>query len=719
MEKGLCVMKKSTNFIFCCLSLVYLLCINNVNSFKSLIFGYTNSSFSIFNVCFLASLLIIIILMFLFNLKKISKKTFIYLISIIAFYNLLSNIFSHFNAFGFLLLYLFLVFSTYATQLVIKRKFEFSIVIFTSALLIVLYLFGILNILPFVKYLIISLIFFEIIIVIKNKSNSKFEFIDTSLIIFSILYAIAILGGVGRYIHIWDEFSHWAYDAKVTIDNAKITLYTGMNFSTYSLPPLLTLWHYFVSIFNGYSESNLYIGLSIFIFIYMMPTFMFINKKKLGLLTTILYVIAIYGFNYLFDGAYSYSILYADLAMGFLGTSALILYFYCKIENINNKYILPLILVCISLIKSSGFVLAFTILLLIYLIDFFDFKNRKLNLIKFIKKYCISILLICIILIIWYLCVNLSSDLNDYKFTLLPISLQSNIGLKLNKEFLLKFFTATVNSFDDGILFSFIRINLFPFLMILFACICYFNKKVFKDDYIKYNISFVFSYIIFFLLTALSLFVMFSIYEAGELKSFGRYLNCYHLMLVNYVLFMFAYLISKNHRYKNCFNIFLLTIIMFIPFIKLSSFCTDFASRYETESLSNSRKNAFHEIIKNVPEDSKVFVINQQDIDDMMTLWYARFYCYPRKVSAHNGAINWKILTKSNEWDLQDWGFTFDKFKKHLMEYKFEYLFLFSITDEFVDGMSKEFDIEPYVIENNKLFKISEVDSEIQVLPVI
>lgn len=713
MEKGLCLMKKITNIIFCILTFVFLLFINNIGYFKSLIFRYSINSFSFFNIPFLISIIIIIFILFLYNKDKIDKKNFVYVFLTVIFYNILSNLFSHFSALGFLLMYLFLMISTYATQFVIKKKFEFSIVAFTSFLLLCLYLFGIFKILNYVKYFIFLLLLLDMFIIFRNR-NKKIEFVNSGSIIFSILFVVAILGGVGRYIHIWDEFSHWAYDAMVTIDNSKLTLYTGMNFSTYSLPPILSVWHYLISIFNGgFSEPNLYIGLSMFIFIYMMPMFLYIDKKKFGILSIILYVIFCYGFNFLFDGAYSYAILYADLAMGFLGTSALIIYFYCKNQKFDNKIILSLILMCIALIKSSGFVLSFTILLLIYMLDYIDLKNKKLNLFKFIKTYYISIFSICLVLIIWYLCVHFSDGLNDYEFTLLPITLQSNIGLKLNKEFLLKFFTAIVNSFDDGIIFGIIKINLFPFLVVLFIGICFVNKSVFKDNYIKYNVSFILCYIVFFLLTALSLFVMFSVYEAGELKSFGRYLNCYHLVMVNYVLFMFTYLIFKTGKYKNGFVISLLIIIMFIPFSKLSSFVTDYSVRYKTEQLSNLRKNYFSEINQKTPLNSKVYVINQQDTEDMMMMWYARYYCYPRKINAHNGAINWKILTKSNEWDLQDWGLTFKALGEHLKEYNFEYLYLFSITDEFVDGMSDEFDIDSNLLEKNRLFKINIINGDV------
>lgn len=708
-------MKKNSNIIFILISFLFLLCVNNINAFKSLIFNYSNLSFSFFNIPFLISFLSILILLIIYNYKKIDTKKFIYFSSIVCFYNILSNIFSHFSAFGFLILYLFIIFGTYVTQLIIKKKFEFSIVVFTSILLLVLYFFGVFNLLTYVKYLIIILFLIGSIVVFVKGKSKDIEFFDTGLFIFSILFVVAILGGVGRYIHIWDEFSHWAFDAKVTILSNKLTLYTGMNYSTYSYPPLLSLWHYFVSIFNGgFNEPNLYIGLSIFIFIYMMPMFIYINKKKMNLLTIILYIFLTYSLNFLFDGAYSYSILYADLAMGFLGTSVLILYFYCKNEKINDRFIMLLLFSCISLIKSSGFVLVFTILFLIYLIDYFDIKNRKLNIFKFIKKYYISILFMCIILSIWALCVYKSNYLNDYNFTLLPISLKTNIGLKMNKEFILKFFTNLVLSFDSSILFSFLNIPLFAFIIVLMYGIVYLNKVLFKEFSFKYSVSFLLSYIVFFILTALSVLVMLSVFEAGELHSFGRYLNCYHLIMINYILFMFYYLTIKTGKYLNCFLTILVILMLFIPFSKSMYFFTDFDERYHTQVLSNSRKDHFNEVISKTPEHSKIYVIDQKDEDSMMNLWYARYYCYPRKVSAHNMAINWKVLTKSNEWDLSDWGFTFETFREHLNEYKYEYLFLNTVTDEFVEGMSDEFNIDSSIIKNNRLFKIDTSNSDVK-----
>ena len=154
--------------------------------------------------------------------------------------------------------------------------------------------------------------------------------------------------------------------------------------------------------------------------------------------------------------------------------------------------------------------------------------------------------------------------------------------------------------------------------------------------------------------------------------------------------------------------------MLFIPFSKSMYFFTDFDERYHTQVLSNSRKDHFNEVISKTPEHSKIYVIDQKDEDSMMNLWYARYYCYPRKVSAHNMAINWKVLTKSNEWDLSDWGFTFETFREHLNEYKYEYLFLNTVTDEFVEGMSDEFNIDSSIIKNNRLFKIDTSNSDVK-----
>lgn len=700
-------MKRNTNIIIFLLFLISLLCLNNINFFKGIIFKYSNYSFSLFNIRFLISFLIFLVLLVLFNFNKIDKKKFTYFASIILGYNILSNLFYNFDCFGFLLLYIFIIFGTYITQLAIKRNFEYSIVTFMSCLLLTLFVFGLLNILLYVKYLIILLIILGIAFFIKKRKQSNIDFYTKGLYIFSILFFVAVVGGIGRYVHIFDEFSHWAFDAKVTIDKAKITLYTGMNYNTYSYPPLLSVWHYFVSIFNkGYSEPNLYIGLSIIIFTYMMPMFMYIDRKKHNIFTIIIYIITVYSFNLLFDGAYSYTILYADLVMGFIGTAAVITHFYCKKENIDDKYIMIPLLSCISLVKSSGFVLVFTILFLFYLLEYLDIKNRKLNIKKFIKNYILSIVTVCIFLLVWIICVKLSSHLVKYNFSLMPDILKTDVVLKTNKEFLLKFFTNIIHSFDSTIIFTFIRLSLFALTVIIFGSIYYLNKKTENKNAGKVCASFICSYVAFFVLTALSVFVMLSVYEAGELNSFGRYINCYHLILINYILFMMSHNSLSNNKELKCFKNVIFVIFLLVPFSKMFFFITDFNDRYNTQLLSETRTNNYYDIISKTPSDSKIYIIDQKDENSMMNLWYARYYCYPRITNANNQAINWKILTKSNKEDLGNWGFTFSGLEKHLKEYNFEYLFINSITDEFFEGMNNEFDVKITDLENYRLFKI-------------
>ena len=115
--------------------------------------------------------------------------------------------------------------------------------------------------------------------------------------------------------------------------------------------------------------------------------------------------------------------------------------------------------------------------------------------------------------------------------------------------------------------------------------------------------------------------------------------------------------------------------------------------------------------VNNTEKDAKVFVINQEDEDSIMPLWYARYYCYPRTINSSSTAITWKIRTKENAWDLKKWGLTDRKLEKHLIDYDFDYIFFYTQTDELEQELD-EFvdDIDDY--DKGKLFKIIKEDED-------
>ena len=628
--------------------------------------------------------------------------------SSVAIINLLmACVFNSFDSITFFLVYAFLILTTVTFMMLTKNRFEIALVCTVSILITLFIIIGLINVLKFSKLFLLIITITSLIYLFKNKKKS-IEIINNinpkSFIIFTILFLVAILGGVGRYIHSWDEYSYWAYAAKVCINEKSLYAVIEKLGNTRNYPPVSTIWHYFISSFSkGFNEPNLYIGLTTLVFIYIMPLFTNILKKDNKIIT--LFVISTVSFPLLFSGAYMYSLIYVDLLLAIMCTSAIVLFDLQRKGEINRKVYVT-ILVLITLLKPNGFVFSFTLLLLFYLRDVMDKKINIKSIFKELKKYIIPGILVGVAFISWTLLTKTSIiKSTSYDYSLMPAALKATLGPKLEKQFLLNFINKLLLAFDSSITFSFIEIPLFVYLIIT-GIFIYKTEDAKEKKTLKSIIPYVISFIVFYLITALSLFVMFSKYEAENLASFGRYLAP---ILIAYFLFAMYRLATKKN--EKALRIICIIIIGFVGFMNTTFFITDIRARRNTGHVKEAREESFREVINNTEKNAKVFVINQADEDSIMPLWYARYYCYPRVINSSSTAITWKIKTKENAWDLKKWGLTDKKLEQHLIDYDFDYIFFYTQTDEMKQELDEYVD-EAEEFEKGKLFKIIKVDKD-------
>ena len=651
--------------------------------------------------------IIILLIITLANLTmKNDKKIRLNYNLVTIFLLLLGCAIKSFDSSAFILIYLFINIITNVFMSFTKYRYEISIVGATFLLITLYIIFGLVDILKFSKLYLLIITITSLIYLYKNREKYVGKIDDKnikSLTIFTIIFAIAVVGGVERYVHSWDEYSYWAYAAKACINEKSIYSMIERLGTTRNYPPVATLWHYIISSFsNGFNEPNLYIGLTILSFICFMPILKNIidNGKNV-----ILFIIAILSFPLMFSGAYSYTLVYVDLLLAALCTTAIVLYDLYQKQEIDRKlYILSLII--ITLLKPNGFVFSCTLIFLFYLRDLSNKKLKIKDLFIEMKKYIIPGIIVLVIFGSWTLLTKSTLIKSTaYDFSLMPAELKSNLSQKLEMSFILNFVTKLIESFDKTIVFSFIQIPLFIYLVIV-SVLIYITEEDKKKNAFKVLYPYVLSYAAFFFITALSLFVMFSKYEAENLASFQRY-----LAPINIAYFLFAVYRLANMNKEKILNLVILVMISLAGFQNLTFFVTDIRSRRNTKHVSEERIKSFKEVIKKTEKNAKVFVINQEDIDSIMPLWYARYYCYPRTINSSSNAITWKVRTKENKWDLKKWGLTDRKLEKHLIEYKFDYIYFYSQTDELEKELD-EFvdDVDDY--NKGQLFKIIKVDED-------
>ncbi len=661
--------------------------------------------------------LLLVIFFFILNIKVFKKERRFYkIINLVLVVNsFLSLIFNSYSGTGFLLLYAFILLITFACMIKTKLRFEISLVVSISILIFSFIVLGLLNLLS-ISLLFLLIISLALLYYIYRNNKLFFSNLDTidtkTIIIFSVLFLVAILGGVGRYVHSYDEYSYWAYAAKVAIDQDSLYAVISNLGATRAYPPVSTIWHYIVSVFSGYSEPNLYIGLTILTFTYLMPIFMYIINKKS--FTIVVFLLAAVFFPLIFNGSITYTLLYVDLLLGVLCGCAIILEHYCGKHNL-KRWPVILILLIITMLKANGFVFSLSLLLLFYLRELSTKKLSIKNIWNTLLPYILPGVLILVFFIAWRLFAS-SSIIESvaYDYSLMPDTLKPDLLPKLEPQFILNFYNSVLSSVDETIVYGFINIPLFAYLVVMLFLI---YRVDYKESKVKnifwFLLPYIISYAVFFCLTALSLFVMFSKYEASTLASFGRYLAPINIALMIYVLYRLS-----NSKEVTTIHILSISLIVLVGFSNITYFLTDIKARRETMHISEARQGDFAIINEKTSEDSKIFVINQSDENSIMPLWYARYYTYPRIVNSNPYAITWKIKTPSNEWDLQDWGLTKKTFINHLIDYDFDYVFFYSTTDELNDKLDDIIE-GTKKIKNGDLFKIKKENDNIKLERVV
>ena len=714
-------------FTLCC----YFFLVVSYNSsliIKKLIYSGNNNGIVFVNKTIFLSFLIICLIT-IFREKIFKKKLYFWVIIIfLMICNFAEGYFYNFNVFTFIILYMYLLIMSFYIILRTKNSFEISIVYSFSILLLSAFCLGLFGLLIILKYIMILFAIYMLYYIYKKYKSSPTDIksslenmFSSGFIIFNILWCLAIFLGAGLYVHAYDEYSHWAYDAKAMIYYSKFGTSQDIMLKTRAYPPIFTVWHYIVSIFGGFSEHNLYVGLNILVGIYLLPAFTYLKNNNV--IVKILGIISLIFCCYIFGGVYTYTTLYVDFAITVIFSSLIIVYFVSKDQEINLNKLLCLLLIIITLSKTNGFVIAFIFILLVLISELLNSRNNSIkkfinNIFLFIRKNIYLIIVVLLSFILWKVYLLIMSKItNDYYgFELLPVGLRGDLKYKLNYNFIMDFIRNIYYSFDKHYIGGLINLTLYQYLLLSFGMMYLMFYKLTNSlkKALTSVLPFVISYVVFFFVTVLSMFVAMSLYEASILASFDRYLNWYNVAILIFNIFLVLRLSEKQHFILKI--VFMLYIVLCIPFTTFFSFIVN-PVRSESYNVSVERAKKVKIINENTPDDSLIYVIDQKDKDGIMAMWYSRYYSFPRKTNATASAINWKIKTKKNKDDLKDWGFTGEKWAKHLKKFKFDYVFLYSKDFEFFENT--KFMYDDYInAQKYSLFKVEYVNDSVKLLPI-
>lgn len=632
---------------------------------------------------------------------------------------LLNGFFADKMMYKFIFLYLAMICNAYIFSKITKQRFEISIFASNAVLMLIALVLAFFNLLKIFIYVMLAIqILMLVYIAINNKKlpgADEIKFNGVSLLIFSVMFLVFVIGGINRYVHTWDEYSHWAYDAKVVATYDKLSTCEESVSSTRNYPPLMSLWQYYTSRIVGFSETNLYISLSLYILVMIMPIFALINKSNRWLLP--LFTIIMFFGASLFGSTYTYDTLYADYAAAATYLTCFVIYLLYRDKDEKNKNrLLFLALAMNVLLKPTGIIAAFVLFVIMAIRDYLLLNDNKLNIKNFWKsigklwqKYWKLGISIVLLFVIWFGYVKVCDIIvpKYYDVKVLPESLETGISYKLNVEVIARVLYGAIESFDGELLGKYTLLQFTIVMIVVGFCAMYLNNK--KDALFKI-LPYAIGGALYYVLTVLAIFVTFTVYEAKMVASLGRYINNFNVAIF---LFLIAYLCSsdflKNKGAKILTTVVVLFVFGSISVLDSTYFATDLQERAETRDISYELRSKFEILNEYTEEDSQVYVLDQKDSDGIMAMWYARYYGFPRRVNAYHQSIAWKIRTDKNAYDLQDWGLTAEQLSTDLVESGFDYLYLYSSDDEMFERM--KFMFEDYEnCRNYVLFRVINVD---------
>ncbi len=572
-----------------------------------------------------------------------------------------------------------------------NKKYEEILPITVGAIVLTLFLFGIVGILNVgVYFLLVAAVILYILSgykIIKDKTYKTLmkNLITPGAIIFIFAFVVLSLLNHGKIPDGWDEFSHWALSVKsaVTKDILSTNASSGLMFKNY--PPGVTLFLYFVEeisiIFSGFKvtfiEWKMYFGYQIFALSFLLPIFKNIKLKQVWSTILIAVIIALspmFLFPNFYDKIYIDPILAVLSGVGF----ATILLSQKK----DWIYFLSIFSVISMLVLAKDAGVAFAAFLFIAFVV--DLLLQKDNYTK--MKKCILILTSFTFLIIPLLLWNLSIYINEVtRIFSEDIIFSEAINVFLGNDDTYK--TEVLKNFTEAIFTGIVFFGNTEFgvtylhLLIIFCgglyLLLHLNSKksqfVFNPNAKYIVIILLVQTIIYILGILLAYMFKFSEYEAVGLAALSRYLNvAYTAIWIVIILSSITLIKQINITNRNvCLFIMLCGLMFTAPWDKIYVFATRTSVR---SSISTAA--VFNDIVSKINsleiEDENIYFVAQES--NGYHFWVTTYYAFPTIIDG-----NWSIGEPFYDGDIWTVNKTAEQWQEELMQ-NYDYVALYHVN---------------------------------------
>lgn len=549
--------------------------------------------------------------------------------------------------FNYLFIYLNLIVMALAITIKFELKIEISVLITIIGISLTQYFIALFsnlvigNIVVFIVFLFSFIYLFYIWV--KNKNIKEItNNITIELILFTICYILSIIIFKEKVAVRHNELSNWALVVK-NISSMEQLPKINSNMLYVGYPLIIGIWEYWFShFFSVFTDGNLYIANAILQFA-LITAIVGQIKAKTKLIKVITYMIII---EFLYIGSkLIFSTLFVDITLSLITIFSFV--YIDKLNKINIKdiVIITLILSFLVLVKTTGILFAFIIIVFL----FWSIKEHETmkNRLKVIASIMIGILCIKLTWTIYLRinCLNQAWDMSGFKIENIINFIMGN-GKAYQYEVLPRFLKEF--AIGNNITLFFINFSGFVIMILtlVFMITLYYVKK---DNKIKKITQIVFLTDVIFLLGLLLMYIFsFAQWEANTLSAFTRYIDT--LNVINIGVLVYVYLDRVKNK-KGIILICILIILINIQYTFVNEIIHFKSINQETQAIRD-RYNTIQKYKKVLTQQDKVLLITEtieeQDGDSEIDLLHLKYMITPYRLYMYSKIDSTKdeIITK-------------------------------------------------------------------------
>jgi hypothetical protein len=611
-----------------------------------------------------------------------------------------------------------------------RRKFEEVLPLSFFLIIIVLYICGLCGGLLTGIYILFFLSFICLCCsgyyVAKHHNVLLSQIVTPGFVAFLVLAALFFISSTGRFMVMWDEFSHWGLVVKNMYYFDALGNYKDATTYFKGYPPATALLEYFfVRLKTPFEEPYLFRAMDLFLVSLVLPVFRLLDWKRWKQGLPIFFIVLILPLIFYPN---IYNTVYVDGFLGLLFAYMLFSYFYSNKQDYFTYLNLGATGCILVLTKASGTGLA-AIAFLIILFDMLRYQRDEIHsfvfthnttLKKNIKWQNLAWLLFPIAVTFfgkcsWSVYLKITHTEPAWNTSNVTFKGIAQLFTKDAPEYRFKtihnFFSALVNMFykDGTFKMSYLLWILILILFILVICALIGKDRREKKRFIAFGIGIIIGFCIYAVSLLILYLFTYAVSEALGLASFSRYMNTYLLGSLELIAFcVIAHSFSSNRKLAPAIPAIILCVL--IPLVPLKNVVKQYFSSEYKVSYTYVQRLKYKKIEQlplklNVKSDKVYFVSqNSNGID----YWIARYSVTPMQISP---AFTWSLtapgtdgVEMSVQMSAKSWA---EELKK-----EYTYVYLFSVDDNFKKEYGCLFE-NIDVIQNDTLYSINKSGSSI------